>query len=91
MTTREEILNKACAIDKLRSKSSENIVQVIKHGWFPDYTPYYIDVELYDANLERYIQDALPMSHDQPPNPCWILTLALARYKNQDLASCTLF
>jgi serine/threonine protein kinase len=62
-------LNEARAINKLRTKPSDNLVSVIKHGWFPDSTTYFIDMELCEANLERYIQDPTPMLYDQLSNP----------------------
>jgi serine/threonine protein kinase len=54
--TREDIENEARATTKLCTGSHENLIKVLRQGWLPDNSCYYIDMELCDYNLEEYIQ-----------------------------------
>ena len=45
----------------------ENLVDIFRHGWFPDLSYYYIDMQLCDFSLDDYIQNAfnaVPMPTD---------------------------
>lgn len=58
----QDILDEARAIEKLQNNvKCENLVIVLRHGWLPGASVYYIDMELCDANLEYYIQGTFTM------------------------------
>jgi serine/threonine protein kinase len=51
-------LKEARVIDLLKEHgASEHIVTVFGHGWLPQSSHYFIDMELYAGTLEEYIQD----------------------------------
>jgi serine/threonine protein kinase len=51
----ETVQNELRAIDKLRKPSHKNIVHVIKHGELKYMSLYFVDMELCDLNLHKYI------------------------------------
>lgn len=66
----EEVLNEARAIDKLQSRGScQNLVSVLRHGWLPESTYYYLDMELCEGNLEEYIEESGPLTYTTTDNP----------------------
>jgi len=56
--TRQDIENEASAIDRLGHCEHHNLVAVLKHDWL-DSSVYFIDMELCDMNLDKFIYQQL--------------------------------
>src|SRR5271155_2995181 len=68
--TREDVLNEARAIDKLQARGkSANLVWVTEHGWHPESSYYYIDMELCEGNLDNYIKGKENCTYELSDNP----------------------
>ena len=63
-------MNEARAITALKDHGrSENIVFVIQHGWLPESSYYYIDMELCEGNLDHYIKGNPVLTYNSSINP----------------------
>lgn len=49
-------MKEAHALDVLHSGAHENLVSILRHGWL-DSSCYFIDMELCDMNLDKFIFD----------------------------------
>jgi serine/threonine protein kinase len=85
----KEIRGETRAIDALRSGGHGNLVSILRHGWLPSKSEYFIDMELCHMNLGEFIEQQLdwePFRCRRHPNylvkesfPIWWRTPELLR------------